>query len=110
MKCKNCQIELEPSKGKKPRVFCSDRCTKAYNRKLTKGLIETDKQETDTIGQVETDTEEFVKKYGEFCSSDGARVVGRCRWCGKKITPEEYGQKNWHLVECCYGCVAKRNA
>lgn len=54
MKCKNCQIELEASKGKKPRVFCSDKCRKAFERKET-DILEADKIETDTPKAEETD-------------------------------------------------------
>jgi len=35
MKCKNCRIELEQIEGKERKVFCSDKCRKAFNRKLT---------------------------------------------------------------------------
>ena len=61
MKCKNCDIELEESKTR-PRVFCSDKCTKAYNRRLENGQLDkitdkiTDKKIMDTPKKI-TDTE-----------------------------------------------------
>lgn len=49
MQCKQCNEALEPSQGKKPRVFCSDKCRKAYKRTQDKKRTEqTDKVETDT--------------------------------------------------------------
>ncbi len=63
MNCKNCQIELEQSKTK-PRVFCSDRCTKAYNRRLENGQI-TDKVKTDITEQTKTDNTNFINRWGK---------------------------------------------
>jgi uncharacterized protein YccT (UPF0319 family) len=55
MKCKNCLIELEISKGDKPRVFCSDKCRKAFNRNITEPEKQTDKTKQEANGQKQTD-------------------------------------------------------
>ena len=59
MKCKNCQIELEISKGDKPRAFCSDKCRKAYNR-------QTDIKQTDITEIKQTDiTSDTINRWGK---------------------------------------------
>lgn len=79
----------------KPRVFCSDKCRKVYNRKLEEGKI-TDKKITDTE---KTDNIEKI--------TDTTQKLGQCRYCGKIATPEEFGD-NYNLIECCYECSEKR--
>ena len=141
MKCKNCQIELEQIEGKERKVFCSDKCRKAFNRKLTsdkptqdnteqttpdKPIIPTsDKRDFSQFKVVGKDWKggpmylcgkhrEHTKQYCEKMCDDNCihvlkdRVVGQCRWCGRRITPEIYGNF-WELVECCYSCTAERN-
>jgi endogenous inhibitor of DNA gyrase (YacG/DUF329 family) len=111
MKCKNCSKELVQVQGKVSKVFCSDRCQKAYSRKLLKSQLPTptsDKSTTDNLRQATSDTDDFIKKFGQFCKENGDRIIGKCRWCGKVIRPEIYGNC-WDLVECCYDCVAKKH-
>ena len=59
MKCKNCQIELKLIKGKEPKVFCSDKCRKAYNRKL----VTSDKLTSDIIKQPTSDN--YINRWGK---------------------------------------------
>ena len=96
MKCKNCQIEYEAKR--KTSQFCSPKCRKEYWSKNAKQVS------VQKNGKVSVPVDSVPKT-----EEKPLWTVGFCRWCGKKITPEEYGQKNWHLVECCYECVAKRN-
>ena len=93
MNCKNCNKELVLIEGKRTKVFCSDKCRMAYNRKV----ITEQKPIPNKSEQANPNTPEKPPW-----------TVGKCRWCGKDVTQEVYGQ-NWNLVECCYDCVAKRN-
>ena len=64
MICIQCKTEIEPSKGTKPRLYCSDACRKAHKR--ANGQI--DKQ-TDII-EMETDKplKDRPIRNMEFCS------------------------------------------
>ena len=94
MNCLNCNNELKSQRATKK--FCSDKCKLAYHR--TKVTVSNDTL-SDTVR--ETHKPQYVDENNE-------PIVGRCKWCNRKITNDVYGSM-WHLVECCYTCVAKRN-
>ncbi len=54
MNCKHCNKELIQVQGKESKVFCSDRCRKAYNRKLTSDTT-SDKSTADNSEQATSD-------------------------------------------------------
>lgn len=61
---------MELSKGKRERVFCSDKCRKAYNRR--KDTPKTDKAKTDITEQVKTDT---INRWGKDVGEMDAQTL-----------------------------------
>ena len=87
-KCKNCGIEYESKRN--DQLFCSSKCKLSYFRSMKRITNETDK-----LTKSETDNETDKSE------------LGKCRYCGKIATAEEYGN-NYELIECCYECSEKR--
>ena len=97
MQCKQCNKELVQIEGKESKVFCSDKCRKAFNRRLTSDKPTPDTT-SDSLSVPTSDKPEQSYK----------RIIGQCSYCGRKITPEVYGNL-WDSVQCCYNCTAGRN-
>ena len=89
MECKQCKKELEQATTK-PKLFCSDRCRKAYNR----GLLTPEK--TDKVSEI-TDTITDKKENGQ--EKTDKHIDGTCYGCGE---PQPYP-----LTEICYKCIAR---
>ena len=93
MLCLYCNKEFQPKR--KTAKYCSGKCRIASLRKIV--------SVTDSVTKVTVTPKISVTP---VIVTNPKIVVGKCKWCGRDITPEVYGS-HWDLIECCYTCTAQ---
>ena len=119
MQCKRCNKQIE-QKGNKQKLFCSDRCRKAYNRSIINKTIPdksyADKSYADTViqsgqsyadkpntGQIKSD-EQIRIDNPDMSLRDVIKIWQRqfkkakCKSCGADV---------YHAVDICLQCTTK---
>jgi len=72
MKCKNCEIELKMTIGKEQKVFCSDKCRMAFNRKLIKSELPTPNINSE---QAKSGNTEHINRWGKDVKKMDAKTL-----------------------------------
>jgi len=83
-KCKNCLTDIEQIKGKKERIFCSNKCRIAFNRKILKSE------------HSNPNTEQIKSEQGNPNKPEPPKIqAGICHGCGRKIIDIKEQYRAW---------------
>ena len=110
MKCINCNKELEQIKGKKAKIYCSDKCRITFKRSNPNTLKANKSNPNSDISNPNIKSEQMTDS-----SRIGKVIKGYCHGCGRDIktikeqwvNPEKATQEDADRICICLPCIKK---